>query len=173
MITGGEDKRVVVNKIESGVLTQTGEFEEEEAVTRVSCFNNNMSFAIVVVKSGLLKIWNVTEKECVSKIEGFGRENNILDYLILTCLTDQPNIYVLAMGRGEQFMKISDVDSTKFQIVKTVMHNNQACRVGLDFEKTGQSVQLVSGDQHGEVRFLQVNKDKLTGKAWINSCLLR
>ena len=75
---------------------------------------------------------------CLNVLQG--HQNEIMGYVIITCLTDSPEIMILSFERGSHQARLGDVDSEQNEEIYSDKPFN------LDFDKIGQNlVQVMRG----------------------------
>jgi WD40 repeat protein len=124
-----------------------GIFEVFET-TLVSSFYNNSSFALVALIDGNMKIWNIEEKSCLHTISG--QTSNIFGILIMTCLSNQPDIYLMSFSKDGKLPYICDVDSDKCWPLPI----QDGMPLEMPTQKSGNPiVQIIEGDSYKGFRF--------------------
>lgn len=96
LLSAGQDGRIVVYECRFGVdfedLSVKNEMREKFEISMVSSFYNNSTFALVGTVDGVLRIWHIGRGECLHEIRGHRGFVNAV--LVMTCLTDQPDIFL-------------------------------------------------------------------------------
>lgn len=97
LLSGGRDGVLVCYEIGFGGLGYEdlgvrGEMRGGCEICMVSSFYNNSTFALVGGVDGALRIWHIGQRQCLHEIRGHrGFVNTVL---VMTCLTDQPDIFL-------------------------------------------------------------------------------
>lgn len=150
-VASGENNQIVsygLLKGKSGYeFIRQGEIKEQSAITAIKTFRGNNDLLIVALASGEVKLISRRSGENLNTISGC---NKPLGFLILTCMKNNPDVFLLAM---ESYgFKIADVDHSVFEGVR--------CDAVSSFkgEKMGEpSWQILDSEPGDRVFFVSIN----------------
>jgi COMPASS component SWD3 len=149
LLSGSSDHTLGIFEVfETSDMVLKGVCQENNPVTLVSSFYNNSSFALVGLIDGNMKIWNIEERSCLHTISG--QTSNIFGILIMTCLSNQPDIYLMSFSKDGKLPYICDVDSDKCWPLPI----QDGMPLEMPAHKTGNPiVQIIEGDSYKGFRF--------------------